>query len=159
MEHGRPNSFWMTGFFNPQGLLTAMKQEVTRRHKAEQWALDDMIYHGKCVNRALENAHLTIDMPFMTYQLGARQALENAGRLVQEAGAQSVKLEGGERSAEAVTAIVQAGIPVVGHLGLTPQSVNALGGFRVQGRSSEAAKQLIRDAHTIEEIAFNIRFR
>ncbi len=112
--------------------------------------LDDMIYHGRCVARALENAHLTVDLPFMTYQLGPDQALRSAGRLVQEAGAQSVKLEGGERSAAAVQAIVRAGIPVVGHVGLTPQSVHALGGFRVQGRGDAGAEQLIADALAIE---------
>ena len=112
--------------------------------------LDDMVYHGRCVARGLEQAHLTVDLPFMTYQLGPTQALQSAGRLVQEAGAQSVKLEGGERSAPAIEAIVQAGIPVVGHVGLTPQSVNALGGFRVQGRGDEGAEKLIRDAQAVE---------
>jgi len=112
--------------------------------------LDDMVYHGRCVARGLEQAHLTVDLPFMTYQLGPMQALQSAGRLVQEAGAQSVKLEGGERSASAIEAIVQAGIPVVGHIGLTPQSVNALGGFRVQGRGDAGAEQLIRDAQAVE---------
>jgi 3-methyl-2-oxobutanoate hydroxymethyltransferase len=113
--------------------------------------LDDMVYHGKCVARGLENAHLTVDLPFMTYQLGPTQALQSAGRLVQEAGAQSVKLEGGERSAPAIAAIVEAGIPVVGHVGLTPQSVNALGGFRVQGRGDVEAEKLLRDARAVEE--------
>jgi 3-methyl-2-oxobutanoate hydroxymethyltransferase len=113
--------------------------------------LDDMVYHGKCVARGLKNAHLTVDLPFMTYQLGPTQALQSAGRLVQEAGAQSVKLEGGERSAPAISAIVEAGIPVVGHIGLTPQSVNALGGFRVQGRGDAEAEKLIRDARAVEQ--------
>jgi len=112
--------------------------------------LDDMVYHGRCVAKGLSNAHLTVDMPFMTYQISPSQALQSAGRLVQEGHAQSVKLEGGERSAPAIKAIVQAGIPVVGHIGLTPQSVNAMGGFRVQGRSDEAAEQLIRDAQAVE---------
>jgi 3-methyl-2-oxobutanoate hydroxymethyltransferase len=113
--------------------------------------LDDMVYHGQCVARGLENAHLTVDLPFMTYQLGPTQALQSAGRLVQEAGAQSVKLEGGERSAAAIEFIVQAGIPVVGHVGLTPQSVNTLGGFRVQGRGDAGAEQLINDARAVEQ--------
>jgi len=113
--------------------------------------LEDVAYHGRCVARGLKRAHLTLDMPFMSFQVSAQEALRNAGRLVQEGCAQSVKLEGGERSAEAIRAIVEAGIPVVGHVGLTPQSVHALGGFRVQGRSQEAAERIVRDAHAVEE--------
>jgi len=113
--------------------------------------LDHMVYHGRCVARALRQAHLTVDMPFMSYQISASQALESAGRLVKEGGAQSVKLEGGARSAPAVRAIVEAGIPVVGHVGLTPQSVHSLGGFKVQGRGEEAANRLIEDALAIQE--------
>jgi len=113
--------------------------------------LEDMIYHGRCVARGLQTAHLTVDMPFMSYQISPAQALESAGRLVKEGHAQSVKLEGGERSAPAIQAIVEAGIPVVAHIGLTPQSVNALGGFKVQGRSEQAAEQLLRDAHAVQE--------
>ena len=113
--------------------------------------LDDMIYHGRCVARGLQRAHLTVDMPFMSYQVSAEQALENAGRLVQEGRAQSVKLEGGERSAGAIEKIVQAGIPVVGHIGLTPQSVNTLGGWRVQGRGDAAGEQLLRDAQAVQD--------
>ena len=113
--------------------------------------LDDMVYHGRCVARGLSRAHLTVDMPFMSYQVSPEQALQSAGRLVQEGKAQSVKLEGGERSASAVEKIVAAGIPVVGHIGLTPQSVNTLGGWRVQGRSDAAAEQLIQDALAIQD--------
>jgi 3-methyl-2-oxobutanoate hydroxymethyltransferase len=113
--------------------------------------LDDMVYHGRCVARGLTQAHLTVDLPFMSYQLNAEQALQSAGRLVQEGRAQSVKLEGGERSAEAIFKIVQAGIPVVGHVGLTPQSVHQLGGFRVQGRGEAAADQLRADAIAVQE--------
>jgi 3-methyl-2-oxobutanoate hydroxymethyltransferase len=112
---------------------------------------EQMIYHGACVSRGLKRAHLTIDMPFMSYQVSPAQALETAGRLVKEGHAQSVKLEGGERSAPAISAIVDAGIPVVAHIGLTPQSVNALGGFRVQGRGDKAADQLLRDAQAVEK--------
>jgi len=112
--------------------------------------LDDMIYHGKCVDRGLKQAHLTIDLPFMTYQISPQQALESAGRLVKEGHAQSVKLEGGARSVSAIEAIVEAGIPVIGHIGLTPQSVHALGGFRVQGRGDDAAAQLLSDAIAIQ---------
>lgn len=113
--------------------------------------LDDMIYHGRCVARGLKKAHLVVDLPFMTYQLGPTQALTSAGRLVKEAGCQSVKLEGGERSAPAVEAITRAGIPVVGHVGLTPQSVHAFGGWRVQGRGDAAGAQLLRDALALQE--------
>ncbi len=113
--------------------------------------LDDMIYHGRCVARGLNKAHLTVDMPFMSYQISAEQALQSAGRLVQEGKAQSVKLEGGERSAAAIDKIVSAGIPVVGHIGLTPQSVNTLGGWRVQGRGDEGAEQLFRDAVAVQD--------
>ena len=113
--------------------------------------LDHMVYHGQCVVRGLEKAHLTVDLPFMSYQLSPEQALASAGRLVQEGGAQSVKLEGGRRSAESVRRIVEAGIPVVGHIGLTPQSVNAIGGFRVQGRGDAGAEKLMADALAIQE--------
>ncbi len=113
-------------------------------------SLQDMAYHGRCVARGLERAHLTVDMPFMSYQVSPAQALESAGYLVKEGGAQSVKLEGGERSAPAIEKIVEAGIPVVGHVGLTPQSVHALGGFKVQGRGEEAAERLLRDALAVQ---------
>ena len=114
-------------------------------------SLDHMIYHSRCVSRGLTSAHLVADMPFMSYQVSPEQALLSAGRLVQEGAAQSVKLEGGERSAPAVQRIVEAGIPVVGHVGLTPQSVHAMGGFRVQGRSEQAAERVLADALTIEQ--------
>lgn len=113
--------------------------------------LDDMIYHGKCVARGLTQAHLTVDLPFMTYQVSPEQALTNAGKLVQQTGCQSVKLEGGERTAGAIEAISRAGIPVVGHVGLTPQSVHAMGGFKVQGRGDAAAAQLLDDALAVQE--------
>ena len=111
--------------------------------------LDDMAYHGRCVARGLKRAHITVDMPFMSYQVSPTQALESAGFLVQKGSAQSVKLEGGERSAEAIAKIVEAGIPVVGHVGLTPQSVHALGGFKVQGRGDAEAEKLLRDAQAV----------
>ncbi len=113
--------------------------------------LEDMAYHGRCVGRGLEQAHLTVDMPFMSYQISPQQALESAGYLVKEGKAQSVKLEGGERSAPAIQAIVEAGIPVVGHIGLTPQSVHAIGGFKVQGRGDAQATRLIEDARAVQE--------
>ena len=113
--------------------------------------LEDMAYHGRCVARGLQQAHLTVDMPFMSYQVSPQQALENAGRLVKEGSAQSVKLEGGERTASAIEKIVEAGVPVVGHVGLTPQSVHAMGGFKVQGRGEAGADQLMRDALAVQE--------
>ncbi len=116
-----------------------------------QVSLDHMVYHGQCVARGLAGAHLTVDLPFMSYQVSPEQALVSAGRLVQEGRAQSVKLEGGIRSAPAVRRIVEAGIPVVGHVGLTPQSVNAIGGFRVQGRGDAGAEALLADALAIQD--------
>jgi len=112
--------------------------------------IEEMAYHGRCVARGLERAHLTVDMPFMSYQISPNQALQNAGRLVQEGMAQAVKLEGGERSAAAIRACVDAGIPVVGHVGLTPQSVHAFGGFKVQGRDEAAAERIVADALAVE---------
>ena len=112
--------------------------------------LDEMAYHGRAVNRGLSRAHLCIDLPFMTYQLSAKQALKSAGRLVQKGAAQSVKLEGGVRSAGAIRACVEAGIPVVGHIGLTPQSVHAMGGFKVQGRDDAAADRIRADAEAVQ---------
>jgi len=114
-------------------------------------SVEDMIYHGRCVSRGLTQAHLTVDMPFMSYQVSPTQALENAGRLVRKGRAQSVKLEGGQRSAAAISLIVEAGIPVVGHVGLTPQSVHALGGFKVQGRGQAAAERIIEDALAVQD--------
>lgn len=113
--------------------------------------LDDMIYHARCVSRGLKQAHLTVDLPFMSYQISPAQALESAGRLVKEGHAQSVKLEGGSRSAPQIEAIVSAGIPVVGHVGLTPQSIHALGGYRVQGRGETERQKLIDDALAVQE--------
>ncbi|MFZ5481814.1 MAG: 3-methyl-2-oxobutanoate hydroxymethyltransferase [Myxococcota bacterium] len=113
--------------------------------------LRDVAYHGRCVSAGLDRAHLTLDMPFMTYQVSAAQALRSAGKLVQHGYAQSVKLEGGVRSAAAIRAIVEAGIPVVGHVGLTPQSVHAFGGFRVQGRDAETARRITEDALAVQD--------
>lgn len=105
--------------------------------------LDDMIYHGRAVRRGIERALLVVDMPFLTFQISPEETLRNAGRIIQETGAEAVKLEGGdEETAKHVRALVRAGIPVLGHIGLTPQSVHALGGYRVQGRGDEAAARL-----------------
>lgn len=113
--------------------------------------LEDIIYHTRAVMRGCSSAHILADMPFMSYQAGIAEAVRNAGRLLKEGGAQSVKVEGGTWLAPTVRAMTQAGIPVCGHLGLTPQSVHAMGGYRVQGRSPEAAKQLLEDALALQE--------
>lgn len=113
--------------------------------------MDEMVYHTRAVARGLARAHLTSDLPFMSYQASPAQAVENAGRLMKEGFAESVKLEGGAEVCEHVHRIVRAGIPVVGHVGLTPQSVHALGGFKVQGRGEDAADKVLRDALAIEE--------
>jgi 3-methyl-2-oxobutanoate hydroxymethyltransferase len=119
--------------------------------------MDDMIRHTQAVARGARNALVVADMPFMSYQINADEAVRNAGRLVQEAGAHAVKLEGGAAVAETVARITSAGIPVLGHLGLTPQSVNQLGGYRVQGRTLPQAQRLLEDAAKLEEAgAFGI---
>ena len=112
--------------------------------------MEDMIHHGAAVARGLQNALLVIDMPFMSYQTSVYDALVNAGRLVKEAGANAVKLEGGRDICPQVKAIVDAGIPVVAHLGLTPQSVNKLGGFKAQGKDEKTALKLLEDAKDVE---------
>lgn len=113
--------------------------------------VDDMIHHGKAVCRGAQNAFVVIDMPFMSYQTSVPDAVANAGRIMRETNCQAVKLEGGAEYADRVKAIVQAGIPVVGHIGLTPQSVNTLGGYRVQGKSLEAAQKMLSDAKALTE--------
>ena len=113
--------------------------------------MDDMIRHASAVVRGSENAHVVVDMPFMSYQADDSEAVRNAGRLLQEAGVQSVKLEGGRDVAETVRRIVRAGIPVMGHIGLTPQALNRFGGYRVQGRSAKVAAGLLEDARALEE--------
>jgi 3-methyl-2-oxobutanoate hydroxymethyltransferase len=112
--------------------------------------MDDMVRHTQAVVRGAREALIVADMPFMSYQVNADEAVRNAGRLVQEAGAHAVKLEGGTAVAEAVARITSAGIPVLGHLGLTPQSVNQLGGYRVQGRTLPQAQKLLEDAEALE---------
>ncbi len=113
--------------------------------------MEDMIHHGKAVCRGAKKAMVVVDMPFMSYQVSAEQAVANAGRIMKETGAQAVKLEGGSEIAEAVKKIVAAGIPVVGHLGLTPQSVHSLGGFKVQAKEEIGAQKLLNDAKILEE--------
>ncbi len=119
--------------------------------------MDHMVYHCQAVVRGSKRAFVVGDLPFMSYQVNVERALDNAGRLLAEGGCQAVKLEGGQRSAAAIRAMVAAGIPVVGHVGLTPQSVNQLGGFRVQGRGQEAAEALLAEARAVQEAgAFSI---
>ncbi len=112
--------------------------------------LDDMLHHTRAVTRAKTSAMVVGDMPFMSYQVSTEQAVANAGRLVQEGGADAVKLEGGARVVEAVRRIVEAGIPVMGHLGLTPQSVLAFGGYKVQARGEADQERLVLDAKALE---------
>lgn len=111
--------------------------------------LDHMIYHTAAVSRVAKHAQVVGDLNFMSYQVSAEQAVASAGRLVQEGGAHAVKLEGGTEVAESVERIVNAGIPVMGHIGLTPQSIHRMGGFRVQGRDNEAARRLLADAEAL----------
>lgn len=113
--------------------------------------MEDMIHHTRAVARGAQNAMVVGDMPFMSYQTSVYDAVVNAGRLMKEGRANCVKLEGGSTVVEQIRAIVDAGIPVVAHIGLTPQSVNAFGGFKVQGKSVEAAKKLIEEAKAVEE--------
>lgn len=121
--------------------------------------LDHIVHHTRAVTNVVRNPLVVADMPFMTYKASVEQAMNNAARLVQEGGAHAVKLEGGVEICPQIKAIVDAGIPVVGHLGLTPQSINSLGGHRVQGRSETAATKMMNDAIAIEEAgAFAIVF-
>ena len=113
--------------------------------------MDEMLHHARAVSRGAKSALLVGDMPFMSYQVSAEEALRNAGRFLQQAGMDAVKLEGGRERADAVRKITGAGIPVMGHLGLTPQSVNQLGGFRAQGKTASAAKLILEDAQILEE--------
>lgn len=113
--------------------------------------MEDMIHHGAAVARGAKNALVVVDMPFMSYEVTVEEAVRNAGRLMKEGRAGAVKLEGGVRVAEQIRAIVKAGIPVMGHIGLTPQSINVFGGFKVQGKSEEAARALLADAKAVEE--------
>ena len=112
--------------------------------------MDDMVHHTRAVTKGAKNALVVADMPFMSYQTSVYDAVVNAGRLIKEGGAQAVKLEGGKEVCPQIKAIVDAGIPVCAHLGLTPQSINAFGGFKVQGKSEEAAKKLLEDARAVQ---------
>jgi 3-methyl-2-oxobutanoate hydroxymethyltransferase len=113
--------------------------------------LDEMIYHVRTVVRGSTRAHVVGDMPFMSYQTSIEEGMRAAGRMMKEGGAEAVKLEGGAQHAELVRRLVAAGIPVMGHIGLTPQSFHQMGGFKVQGRGAEAAGRLVEDAHALEQ--------
>lgn len=116
-----------------------------------QVTMEDMIHHTKAVRRGTKNAFLIADMPFLSYHITVEEAVRNAGRFVREALTDAVKVEGGVEMAETIRAIVRAQIPVVAHIGLTPQSVNVFGGFKVQGKSLDQAKKLIEDALAVQE--------
>lgn len=119
--------------------------------------LDEIIYHTKAVLRGVRRAMVVSDMPFMSYQVSAHEAFRNAGRLMKEAGAGAVKLEGGERVVESVWNMTRAGIPVMGHLGLTPQSIHQFGSYKARGTTNEEAEQIVKDAIALEQAgAFSI---
>lgn len=113
--------------------------------------MDEMIYHTRAVVRGTRQALVVADLPFLSYQIDVRDARLNAGRLIKEGGAQAVKLEGGENLAETIRAITVMDVPVMGHIGLTPQSIHRMGGYRVQGRQEEQARQLLADARAVEK--------
>ena len=113
--------------------------------------MEEMLHHSRAVARGAKSALLVGDMPFMSYQVSVEEAVRNAGRFLQQGGMDAVKLEGGRERVDAIRAITGAGIPVMGHLGLTPQSINLLGGFRAQGKTAAAAKRLVEDALLLEE--------
>ena len=112
--------------------------------------LGEMVYHSLIVSRGVRNAHLSVDMPFLSYQVSDMEAVENAGRLVKEGRAESVKLEINDNYIDTIYSITKAGIPVISHIGLCPQSVHVMGGYKVQGRDEDQAKQILQDAKTLE---------
>ncbi len=119
--------------------------------------MDEMIYHTRMVSRAAQQAMVIGDMPFMSYQVSVEEAVRNAGRFIKEGGAQAIKIEGGSEVAEKVAAMVRSDIPVMAHIGLTPQSIHRMGGYRVQGRTEDAKRQLLEDARVLQEAgAFSI---
>ncbi|MGE5301384.1 MAG: 3-methyl-2-oxobutanoate hydroxymethyltransferase [Acidobacteriota bacterium] len=114
-------------------------------------SMDEMIYHTKLVTRAVKNAMVVGDMPFMSYQAGVTDAVRNAGRFLKEAGAAAIKLEGGAEVADQIRAMTRSDIPVMAHIGLTPQSIHRMGGYKVQGKSEEAADRLVEEARIVEQ--------
>lgn len=128
----------------------SLNQVIAGHETTLSTTLDQMIYHAAAVRRASRRALVFVDLPFLTYQVSIPESIRNAGRVLQETGAHGVKLEGGRHMVETVAALVERGIPVMGHLGLTPQSVHALGGYRVQGRDEAAADRLADDARKLQ---------
>jgi 3-methyl-2-oxobutanoate hydroxymethyltransferase len=128
----------------------SLNQVIAGQETTLSATLDQMIYHAAAVRRGAPGTLLFVDMPFLTYQVSIPEAIRNAGRVLQETEAHGVKLEGGRHMADTVRALVERGIPVMGHLGLTPQSVHALGGYKVQGREAAAAERLLEDARLLE---------
>ena len=128
----------------------SLNQVIAGHETTLSTTLDQMIYHAAAVRRVSRRALVFVDLPFLTYQVSISESIRNAGRVLQETGAHGVKLEGGRHMVETVAALVERGIPVMGHLGLTPQSVHALGGYRVQGRDEPAADRLTQDALKLE---------
>jgi 3-methyl-2-oxobutanoate hydroxymethyltransferase len=128
----------------------SLNQVIAGHETTLSTTLDQMIYHAAAVRRVSRRALVFVDLPFLTYQVTIPEAIRNAGRVLQETGAHGVKLEGGSHMIETVAALVERGIPVIGHLGLTPQSVHALGGYRVQGRDAAAADRLLEAARGLE---------
>jgi len=128
----------------------SLNQVIAGHETTLSTTLDQMIYHASAVRRASRRALVFVDLPFLTYQVSIPESIRNAGRVLQETGAHGVKLEGGRHIIDTVAALVERGIPVMGHLGLTPQSVHALGGYRVQGRDEAAADRLAGDALKLE---------
>jgi 3-methyl-2-oxobutanoate hydroxymethyltransferase len=129
----------------------SLNQVIAGHETTLSATLDQMIYHAAAVRRGARQSLVFVDLPFLSYQVTIEEALRNAGRVMKETGAQGVKLEGGESVAETIRALVRAGIPVMGHIGLTPQAVHQLGGYRVQGRGRAEADRLRADARFVEE--------
>ncbi len=128
----------------------SVNQVLAGRDSTLSATLDQMIYHASAVRRGVTRALVVVDMPFLTYQISVEDAIRNTGRVLQETGAQAVKLEGGAAMVPTVAALVERGIPVMGHLGLTPQSIHTLAGYRVQGRDQDTATRLMADAEALE---------
>jgi 3-methyl-2-oxobutanoate hydroxymethyltransferase len=128
----------------------SLNQVIAGHETTLSATLDQMIYHAAAVRRGSRRALVFVDLPFLTYQISIPEAIRNAGRVLQETGAHGVKLEGGGHMVDTVAALVERGIPIMGHLGLTPQSVHALGGYRVQGRDEAAAERLVKDAKLLQ---------
>ena len=129
----------------------SLNEVLAGHHTTLSTTLDQMIYHAASVRRGAERTPIVVDLPFLTYQVSVEEAIRNAGRVLAETDCHAVKLEGGAPMAETVRALVDRGIPVVGHLGLTPQAINTLGGYRVQGRDAPTATRLLDDAKSLQD--------